>query len=390
MRDATAEKMKALSDTELAAQLRVRAHAMLGEMEIEGGRGSFPMTLQRVARLTGRRLALIGDAAHAFPPIGAQGLNLGLRDGAEIVRQAKGARDEGDDFGGESRLAAFAAARRPDIALRTAGVGMLKPVAARALLAGRCGARARARDAGRRLPAATLRGARGPHAFSGALAGFPPRESLRKAAMSRKCSRAGWAGVPNHRAPAGTSFIRPATRRSARPRRYADGRQGPPDRRWRRNPRSAGAGNAGLRDDDAMAADDDIMADLNQIVDLGAFADNGVAIGAAIDGGAGADLDIVLQNHAADLRHFEMSARAHGEAEAILADVHAGVDNDPIADQRADEGGAWRRSTQSRPMRTPGPITALAPISVPAPISASGPMTAPGSTMTPDSNRALG
>src|ERR1700684_502984 len=83
------------------------------------------MTIQRVARLTGRRLALIGDAAHAFPPIGAQGLNLGLRDGAEIVREAKRGRDEGGDLGGESMLAAFAAARRPDIALRTAGVGML-------------------------------------------------------------------------------------------------------------------------------------------------------------------------------------------------------------------------------------------------------------------------
>lgn len=125
MRNASAERLRALSDVELAARIRAQAQVLLGEMEIEGGRGMFPMSLQRVAKLTGPRLALIGDAAHAFPPIGAQGLNLGLRDGAEIVAQGTRARDEGRDIGGKATLAAFAEARRGDIALRTVGVGAL-------------------------------------------------------------------------------------------------------------------------------------------------------------------------------------------------------------------------------------------------------------------------
>lgn len=125
MRDASAERRKGLSDAALAEEIRAQAHAMLGDMQIEGGRGSFPMTIQRVGKLTGRRLALVGDAAHAFPPIGAQGLNLGLRDVAEIVKQAAAARDEGRDIGAEPTLAAYAAARRPDIGLRTLGVGAL-------------------------------------------------------------------------------------------------------------------------------------------------------------------------------------------------------------------------------------------------------------------------
>jgi 2-octaprenyl-6-methoxyphenol hydroxylase len=125
MRDASAQRRKALPDAQLAAEARAAAHAMLGEMEIEGGRGAFPMTIQRVARLTARRLALIGDAAHAFPPIGAQGLNLGLRDAAEIIATASRAREEGADLGAEPALAHYAAARRPDIALRTLGVGAL-------------------------------------------------------------------------------------------------------------------------------------------------------------------------------------------------------------------------------------------------------------------------
>jgi len=125
MRDASAERRRALPDAALAGEIGSRSHAMLGEIEIEVGRGEFPMTVQRVERVAGQRLALVGDAAHVFPPIGAQGLNLGLRDAAEIVAQAARARSEGADPGGEAALAAYAAARRPDIAMRTLAVGGL-------------------------------------------------------------------------------------------------------------------------------------------------------------------------------------------------------------------------------------------------------------------------
>ena len=125
MRDASAERRKALSDADLAEEIRRGARAMLGDMDIEGSRGSFPMTIQRVASLTARRLALVGDAAHAFPPIGAQGLNLGLRDVEGILNASTRARDTRADIGGRETLAAYAVARRPDIATRTLGVGLL-------------------------------------------------------------------------------------------------------------------------------------------------------------------------------------------------------------------------------------------------------------------------
>ena len=43
----------------------------------------------------------------------------------------------------------------------------------------------------------------------------------------------------------------------------------------------------------------------------------------AVDGRIGADLDVVLDDDPADLRHLEVALAAHGEAEAVLADAHA-------------------------------------------------------------------
>src|SRR5580704_18671652 len=58
---------------------------------------------------------------------------------------------------------------------------------------------------------------------------------------------------------------------------------------------------AGLGDQHRVAADDDVVADLHQIVDLCPLADHGVAVCAAVDRYASADLDIVLNDDATDL-----------------------------------------------------------------------------------------
>ena len=80
------------------------------------------MVRQVVPRIVAERLALIGDAAHAFPPIGAQGLNLGLRDIETLVACAREARAEGRDIGGEEALREYERRRRADITMRTAAV----------------------------------------------------------------------------------------------------------------------------------------------------------------------------------------------------------------------------------------------------------------------------
>jgi 2-octaprenyl-6-methoxyphenol hydroxylase len=120
-----ARRREGLDDEALSREIELGAHSLLGAMRIEGQRGFFPMIRQTVPRIAAERLALVGDAAHVLPPIGAQGLNLGLRDVETIVACAAEARAEGRDIGGEESLRAYERARRGDVMLRTGAVDSL-------------------------------------------------------------------------------------------------------------------------------------------------------------------------------------------------------------------------------------------------------------------------
>ena len=105
-----------MSAAELARDVGAQSRHLLGAIEIEDGRGQFPMTRMFVARVSAPRVALVGDAAHAFPPIGAQGLNLGLRDVEDLIAAVTDARAAERDIGGAEELRI--AALRPDGTLR--------------------------------------------------------------------------------------------------------------------------------------------------------------------------------------------------------------------------------------------------------------------------------
>jgi 2-octaprenyl-6-methoxyphenol hydroxylase len=128
----TAQDLNAMTGPALAEEVERRAHSSLGRMSVEPGRGLFPLTAESVDSVARARIALVGEAAHVLPPIGAQGLNLGLRDGATIAEIVADARRQNLDVGAPEVLARYNAQRRADVMSRTVAVDMLN----RSLLTG--------------------------------------------------------------------------------------------------------------------------------------------------------------------------------------------------------------------------------------------------------------
>jgi 2-octaprenyl-6-methoxyphenol hydroxylase len=125
LRRAAADELAALEDEAFSLAVERRVHSTLGRMQVTGRRGAVPLSTAHVARLSAPRLALVGEAAHAFPPIGAQGLNLGLRDASTLAALVGEALREGRDIGGSALLDDYDRDRRADIATRTAAVTLM-------------------------------------------------------------------------------------------------------------------------------------------------------------------------------------------------------------------------------------------------------------------------
>ncbi len=120
-----AARLAALDDDGFRAALEQRLAGLLGRIGAIGPRGVFPLS-GLTAEVVGRnRVALVGESAHVIPPIGAQGLNLGLRDAATIAEIAAGAAAAGEDFGGPAVLDAYSRRRATDVHARTFAIDML-------------------------------------------------------------------------------------------------------------------------------------------------------------------------------------------------------------------------------------------------------------------------
>jgi 2-octaprenyl-6-methoxyphenol hydroxylase len=117
-----ADELVSLDDATLSMRIEDRVQSILGRVTVEPGRQIYPLSGALPARFAANRIALVGEAAHVFPPIGAQGLNLGIRDVADLIATA--IRHRGDP-GCDKSLAAYDSVRRPDILARTGAVSLL-------------------------------------------------------------------------------------------------------------------------------------------------------------------------------------------------------------------------------------------------------------------------
>jgi 2-octaprenyl-6-methoxyphenol hydroxylase len=114
-----AERLMALSDDELSVAAEKQSHSILGRIRIEPGRHVFPLAIERPSQFAKNRIALVGEAAHVLPPIGAQGLNMGLRDAADIADIVRDAIGRGEDPGAPEVPNRYHSARRTDVTSRT-------------------------------------------------------------------------------------------------------------------------------------------------------------------------------------------------------------------------------------------------------------------------------
>lgn len=121
-RPADADFLMSLPDGALADEIERRSHAILGRVTIDSARAAWPLSGLTPKSFAARRVALAGEAAHVIPPIGAQGLNLGFRDVAILAEIVA---DHRADPGGAGAMHAYDAARRGDVASRTAAVDLL-------------------------------------------------------------------------------------------------------------------------------------------------------------------------------------------------------------------------------------------------------------------------
>ena len=115
-------RLMAQPKPEFEAAMTARSTGVLGPLTLQSRLTAWPIISQRAERMAGQRCALMAEAAHVVPPIGAQGLNMSLADLSCLIELVR-ARPEG--LGDTAMLQAYQRRRHPDILARVTGIDIL-------------------------------------------------------------------------------------------------------------------------------------------------------------------------------------------------------------------------------------------------------------------------
>ena len=115
-----------MSQSDIERLLEDKMQSYLGKVRLTSNPASFPIEGLIANTFGANNAAIVGEAAHVFPPIGAQGFNLGARDIRDLVDTLK------RHTSGENRGQIYHQSRMTDVQTRTLGVDMLN----RSLLSG--------------------------------------------------------------------------------------------------------------------------------------------------------------------------------------------------------------------------------------------------------------
>jgi 2-octaprenyl-6-methoxyphenol hydroxylase len=124
-RPAIAERLLGLDDVAFAQALDQKLKGVLGNVTGVSARGKFPLSFMQADKVAAHRVMLVGEAAHVMPPIGAQGLNLGMRDVGCLVDCILDAVAADRDIGGAEALGSYQRSRQADIGVRMRAVDTL-------------------------------------------------------------------------------------------------------------------------------------------------------------------------------------------------------------------------------------------------------------------------
>ncbi len=117
-----AQRLAALPAPEFEAAINARSCQILGPLTLASRRSVWPIITQIAARMAGERVALMAEAAHVVPPIGAQGLNMSLADLATLLELAQA---DPANLGSAKMLDAYHRRRHFDVQARVTGIDAL-------------------------------------------------------------------------------------------------------------------------------------------------------------------------------------------------------------------------------------------------------------------------
>jgi 2-octaprenyl-6-methoxyphenol hydroxylase len=117
-----AQRLAALPETAFEAEMTDRSAHLFGPLKLVTRRTLWPIISQIAERMEGERVALVAEAAHVVPPIGAQGLNMSLKDLRVLLDLALAHRD---DPGTRPMLQRYHRARHAEVLARVTGVDAL-------------------------------------------------------------------------------------------------------------------------------------------------------------------------------------------------------------------------------------------------------------------------
>jgi len=110
----TTESYLKMADEEFCQALAEASEFQLGQFELMGARGAFPLKLQFSTDYCQDRLVFVGDAIHTIHPLAGQGANLGLKDVASLAAVVVQAHQKGRDIASQQVLRRYERQRKGD------------------------------------------------------------------------------------------------------------------------------------------------------------------------------------------------------------------------------------------------------------------------------------